>query len=192
MKHLRLRLAPLAALILAHTMASAGWNDAANEFGALVDLKVRAVCDDTGEPLYGVRLRWTSRTPDGLSFPVTLRATTDTNGAARLRAIVNALTRIRLIDAAGHMDFDTKDSRGLDGAPPGLMPWFDHPARRTAGQPIAFGHWSTLGTLLRADIMALDSGCVWGGSLSALRVGADGTRELIQVRGTQECTPGGA
>ena len=113
-------------------------------------------------------------------------------GAARLRAIVNALVRIRLITADGHMDFDTKDSRGADGAPPGLMPWFDHPERRTAGQPIAFGHWSTLGPLLRADIMALDSGCVWGGWLSALRIGADGTRELIQVRGTQVCTPGGA
>lgn len=111
-------------------------------------------------------------------------------GAARLRAIVNALTRVRLIDASGRMDFKTKDSRGAEGAPPGLMPWFDHPARRTAGHPIAFGHWSTLGPLLRADIFALDSGCVWGGWLSALRVDAGGAHELIQVRGTQECAPG--
>ena len=66
---------------------SAGWNDAANEFGALVDLKVRAVCEDTGEPLPGVRLRWESRTPDGLEFPVTVRATTDANGDARLRGL---------------------------------------------------------------------------------------------------------
>ena len=67
--------------------AFAGWNDVANEFGALVDLKVRAVCEDTGEPLPGVRLRWESRTPDGLEFPVTVRATTDANGDARLRGL---------------------------------------------------------------------------------------------------------
>ena len=111
-------------------------------------------------------------------------------GAARLRAIVNALTRCRLITLDGCMDFNTKDSHGADGAPPGLIPWFEHPARRTAEQPIAFGHWSTLGPVLRPNLMALDTGCVWGGTLSALRVGSDGTRELIQVECTQACTPG--
>ena len=55
-------------------------------------------------------------------------------------------------------------------APPGYLPWFDVPGRKTAGTPIAFGHWSTLGYLQRPDIISLDTGCVWGGCLSALRL----------------------
>ena len=72
------------------------------------------------------------------------------------------------------------------------MPWFDVPGRRTAGTPIAFGHWSMLGVLIRPDLMALDSGCVWGGYLSALRLQADPARhELIQETCEQAQVPGG-
>ncbi|QPF74997.1 symmetrical bis(5'-nucleosyl)-tetraphosphatase [Roseateles sp. DAIF2] len=99
-------------------------------------------------------------------------------GVARLRCIVNALTRLRFCDAEGRMDFKTKD--GVAAAPPGYMPWFDVPGRRSAGTPVAFGHWSTLGLLERSDLLALDTGCVWGGHLSAMRVDG-GRRELIQV-----------
>ena len=109
-------------------------------------------------------------------------------GMPRLRVIVNALTRLRFCSADGTMEFDSKE--GADGAPAGFMPWFDVPGRRTAGEVIAFGHWSTLGWLNRPDVIALDSGCVWGGCLSALRLQAGGQRELLQVRCPQTQVPG--
>ncbi len=83
----------------------------------------------------------------------------------RLRVIVNAMTRLRFCDKKGRMEFDTKDD--ITAAPEGYMPWFDVPERKTAGIPIAFGHWSTLRNVQRADVLALDTGCVWGGCLSA-------------------------
>ncbi len=110
------------------------------------------------------------------------------NGLPRLRVIVNALTRLRFCTADGTMEFDTKE--GANGAPPGHMPWFDVPGRRTAGDVVAFGHWSTLGWLDRSDVIALDSGCVWGGCLSALRLQPQGTHELLQVRCPQTQVPG--
>ncbi|MDE2604783.1 MAG: symmetrical bis(5'-nucleosyl)-tetraphosphatase [Burkholderiales bacterium] len=109
-------------------------------------------------------------------------------GADRLRVVVNALTRLRFCTPAGVMDL--KASGGLDEAPAGFLPWFDVPGRRTAGVPIAFGHWSTLGYLRRPDLIALDTGCVWGGCLSALRLADDGAHELIQVRCEQAQVPG--
>lgn len=109
-------------------------------------------------------------------------------GADRLRVIVNALTRLRFCTPEGRMDL--KASGGMDQAPPGLMPWFDVPGRRTADVCIAFGHWSTLGYLRRPDIIALDTGCVWGGCLSALRLDAAGAHELIQERCEQAQVPG--
>ena len=113
-------------------------------------------------------------------------------GAARLRVIVNALTRLRFCTPEGRMEFDTKD-RAADGAPPGYLPWFDVPGRRTAEDVVAFGHWSTLGWLERPDLISLDTGCVWGGCLSAARLGPDGvSRELMQVRCEQAQAPGGA
>jgi len=113
-------------------------------------------------------------------------------GAARLRVIVNALTRLRYCTAGGRMEFDTKVG-GAGDAPPGFMPWFDVPGRRTAGDVVAFGHWSTLGWLARPDLISLDTGCVWGGALSAARIGSHaGERELIQVRCPQAQAPGGA
>ncbi|HYD77612.1 symmetrical bis(5'-nucleosyl)-tetraphosphatase [Ramlibacter sp.] len=110
-------------------------------------------------------------------------------GADRLRVIVNALTRLRFCTPEGVMDLKA-DGR-IDQAPPGLLPWFDVPGRRTAGTTIAFGHWSQLGLLLREDVIALDTGCVWGGCLSALRWDpASGSREVVQVRCEQAQVPG--
>ena len=110
-------------------------------------------------------------------------------GANRLRVIVNALTRLRFCTPLGVMDLKT--SGGLDAAPPGYLPWFDVPGRRTADVTVAFGHWSTLGLLLRPDVLSLDTGCVWGGCLSALRLGAGpGHHELIQVKCDQSQKPG--
>lgn len=103
-------------------------------------------------------------------------------GDDRLRVIVNALTRLRFCSADGTMDFKTKEGAG--GAPAGFMPWFEVPGRASAPDRIAFGHWSTLGLRLEPKLLALDTGCVWGGALSAARV--DGERcELVQV----PCTP---
>jgi bis(5'-nucleosyl)-tetraphosphatase (symmetrical) len=111
-------------------------------------------------------------------------------GDDRARLIVNALTRLRFCQADGTMDFALKE--GADAAPPGLLPWFDVPGRRTEGVPIAFGHWSTLGPLQRPDLLALDTGCVWGGALTAARLDPDDPQraELISVRCDQAQVPG--
>jgi bis(5'-nucleosyl)-tetraphosphatase (symmetrical) len=109
-------------------------------------------------------------------------------GTARLRFTVNALTRLRFCTADGEMDFKTKDGAGA--APAGYLPWFEVPGRRTADTPIAFGHWSTLGLLDRPRLLGLDTGCIWGGRLTAARV--DGlAREIIQVECEQAQKPGG-
>ena len=102
----------------------------------------------------------------------------DLAGAERLRFIVNVLTRIRFVAADGTLDLHTKD--GLDGAPPGMFAWFDAPKRATAGVPIACGHWATLGLINRPDLLAIDTGCVWGRQLTAVRVDG-GRREVVQV-----------
>ena len=102
-------------------------------------------------------------------------------GDSRLRVIINALTRIRFCTPQGEMEFAAKGLRAID-APPGYLPWFDAPNRQTANVTVAFGHWSTLGWLDRPDLLSLDSGCVWGGSLSALRIAEGGAQELLQVK----------
>lgn len=109
-------------------------------------------------------------------------------GAQRLRVLVNAFTRLRFVHADARMDFAAKDD--ATQAPPGLLPWFDHPARASAGHPIAFGHWSTLGLLQRADLLALDTGCVWGGALSAARLEGGAVREIVQLRCEATLQPG--
>lgn len=100
-------------------------------------------------------------------------------GAARWRCIVNTLTRIRWCAPDGTMDLQAKEGPGE--APEGLLPWFDLPERSTANTPVAFGHWSTLGLIERPDLLALDTGCVWGGALTGVRIDC-GRREVVQVR----------
>lgn len=111
----------------------------------------------------------------------------DLTGPERWRFVINVLTRIRFCAADGTLDFKTKD--GAAAAPPGFSPWFDVPGRASSGTPVAFGHWSTLGLVDRPDVLALDTGCVWGGCLSAMRVDG-GRRELVQVRCAQAQRPG--
>ena len=108
------------------------------------------------------------------------------SGVARLRCIVNALTRMRLCTPDGVMDFKEKESAG---APPGssLLPWFDLPGRRMDA-PVVFGHWSALGLLLRPDVIGLDSGCVWGGKLTAICLD---DRSLLEVDCPEYQRPGG-
>lgn len=97
-------------------------------------------------------------------------------GNERLRCVVNGLTRVRFCSVDGDMDFAAK--QGLDSAPPGYLPWFEVPQRCSADVTVVFGHWSALGLMLRPKLVALDSGCVWGGQLSAVRLH---DRALLQV-----------
>ncbi len=108
-------------------------------------------------------------------------------GDARHRLVINALTRLRFCTADGTMDFKVKEGAGA--APPGLLPWFEVPGRASAGERIAFGHWSTLGLRLEPALMALDTGCVWGGALSAACVHGDSV-QLVQVPCAQARRPG--
>ena len=99
-------------------------------------------------------------------------------GPDRWRHVINVLTRIRFVHADGTLDFKAKDSAMQ--APPGLVPWFDFPGRASADVPTAFGHWSTLGLVNRPELLGLDTGCVWGGALTAVRVDG-GRRDIVQV-----------
>lgn len=110
------------------------------------------------------------------------------SGADRWRVIVNAFTRLRFCSAQGEMEFATKSAAAMP--PPGFVPWYAVPGRRTATVPVAFGHWSTLGRLREPRLLALDTGCVWGGCLSAARIDADGL-ECFEVRCPQAQAPGG-
>jgi len=103
----------------------------------------------------------------------------DLAGLDRLRIIINAMTRMRLVSADGTMEFGHK--LGLANAPAGYVPWFDATDRASRQTPVLFGHWAALGLIVRDDVVCLDSGCVWGRKLSALRL-AD--RRLFQC----DCT----
>lgn len=93
----------------------------------------------------------------------------------RLRVIVNAMTRMRMCRPDGSMDFAHKDAPdGRDG----LVPWFDVPGRKLDDHTVVFGHWSTLGLMIRPDAICLDTGCVWGRQLTALRMH---DHRLVQV-----------
>jgi len=109
-------------------------------------------------------------------------------GIDRHRVVVNALTRLRFCTAEGVMDFKTKE--GLEGAPTGFMPWFEAPGRRTEDVTVVAGHWSTIGLVMRPNLMLLDSGCVWGGQLTAARLAGElDERTVIQVECPQYCDP---
>jgi bis(5'-nucleosyl)-tetraphosphatase (symmetrical) len=92
----------------------------------------------------------------------------DLVGVDRLRAIVNVCARLRFCTADGRMDFGEK--RGPQFAPPGFRPWFAHESRASAGVTVVCGHWSTLDLMLAPNVMMLDSGCLWGGALTAVRL----------------------
>jgi bis(5'-nucleosyl)-tetraphosphatase (symmetrical) len=99
----------------------------------------------------------------------------------RLRFITNCLTRIRYCTPDGELDFDAKLAPGSQ--PDHLLPWFKLPERATGNTRIVFGHWSTLGLLQTPTILALDTGCVWGETLTAVRL--DETQPPIQVASLQ-------
>jgi bis(5'-nucleosyl)-tetraphosphatase (symmetrical) len=86
----------------------------------------------------------------------------------RWRFITNCLTRLRFCDADGRLTLKEKGPPGSQAE--GRVPWFVHPQRASSRQRIVFGHWSTLGYLAGHNVWALDSGCVWGGALTLLRL----------------------
>lgn len=97
-------------------------------------------------------------------------------GMDRLRLITNAMTRLRVCTQDGTMDFKFKGE--LKDVPAGLMPWFKVPHRQSRDTTIVCGHWSALGLYLDYNVIALDTGCLWGGKLTALRLE---DRQLFQV-----------
>jgi bis(5'-nucleosyl)-tetraphosphatase (symmetrical) len=106
-------------------------------------------------------------------------------GYERLRVITNALTRIRFCTPTGTMEFESKE--GFEDGPKGYIPWFKTPKRKTQDALIYFGHWSTLGLLQHGNVIGLDTGCVWGGKLTAMEVPESGkpskNLQIIQVDG---------
>lgn len=92
-------------------------------------------------------------------------------GVDRQRVVLSALTRLRFCNAAGQMDF--KFTGAPTEIPPGYLPWFDQPARKTADVTMVFGHWAAAGLILRDNLCGLDTGCVWGNRLTALPLTAE-------------------
>jgi bis(5'-nucleosyl)-tetraphosphatase (symmetrical) len=89
-------------------------------------------------------------------------------GAARHRVVINALTRVRMLDAAGGMALSYAGAPAT--APDGFVSWFDAPGRASAGTTVVCGHWAALGLVLRPDLVAIDTGCGSGGLLTAVRL----------------------
>ena len=98
------------------------------------------------------------------------------SGYQRLRVIVNAFTRMRICTLQGEMEFKFKGE--LERIPEGYLPWYEIPNRKSRDATIIFGHWSALGLVLQNNIIALDTGCLWGGPLSAIRLD---DRQIFQV-----------
>jgi len=163
-----LRRRPLAMFVDAHLLVHAGvppqWNaEQTMQLAAEVEEVLR------GDGWVDFLARMYGNQPD--------RWDDSLEGIERLRCIVNALTRMRLCCPDGRMDFLHKESdKGPEGS--SLLPWFDVPGRRTADVTVVFGHWSALGLVLRPNLVGLDSGCVWGGKLTAVCLD---DRTLLQV-----------
>ena len=92
----------------------------------------------------------------------------DLSGYDRLRCAVNALTRLRVLSNDGTMNLRYSDSARK--APQGDLPWFAHPQRATRDTLVVFGHWSAEGLVARSNVIGLDTGCVWGGKMTAMRL----------------------
>jgi bis(5'-nucleosyl)-tetraphosphatase (symmetrical) len=105
------------------------------------------------------------------------------SGMDRLRFAINVLTRLRVCTSDGQVDLKMK------GKPPRghatLQPWFDVEGRRSADTRIVFGHWSALGLVVRKDVVGLDSGCVWGGTLTAFDLDTDRPPVAVSCAGYQ-------
>lgn len=132
--------------------------------------------------LYGAEVEAVLKGPDYYDFLMNMYGNLPNSwsenllGMERLRVITNAMTRLRVCTAQGAMEFSFKGE--LPDVPTGLMPWFDVPDRATQDAQVIFGHWSALGLQQRDNVYALDTGCLWGGQLTAMDLA---TRAIIQV-----------
>lgn len=100
----------------------------------------------------------------------------DLDGYKRLRVITNVFTRIRVCTPQGEMEFRFKGE--VEKIPEGYVPWFEVPGRKSRKATVIFGHWSALGLRLASNVIALDTGCLWGGPMTAIRLE---DRQLFQV-----------
>ena len=124
--------------------------------------------------IFAIEVERALRGPDYLEFlanmygnqPNVWRA--DLRGWDRLRLIVNAFTRLRICTAEGQLEYSHKGE--IADIPAGYLPWSDVPGRRSAGETIICGHWSAQGLRLESNLLALDTGCLWGQCLSAVRL----------------------
>ncbi len=142
-------------MLLVHAGLLPGWTPSAARLLSR-EVEVRLASDDAGRflgVLYGDEPRTWSDALDGDD---------------RLRAIVNACTRMRFCTGDGTMEF--REKRGRQHAPEGFRPWFMHESRRSARALVVCGHWSTLELELAPNLLMLDSGCLWGGTLTAVRL----------------------
>lgn len=115
--------------------------------------------DDSRLPLY----------QDGMYGNEPAKWSKNLAGVERLRVITNYLTRMRFCTAEGKLEFKSKE--GLDSAPKGYKPWFAYKGRRSRHVKIIFGHWAALqGQVKEPGVIALDTGCVWGGSMTLYNV----------------------
>ncbi len=134
------------------------------------------------------RAREVERVLQGPDFPELMRViygnkpdrwSKKLQGMARLRFIINCLTRLRYCSTGGTLGLKDKGAPGTQAK--GLLPWFEVPGRASAGARIVCGHWSTLGFVNRHNVWSLDTGCLWGGSLTAVRLRRDHPPVAVQL-----------
>ncbi|MEI6145431.1 MAG: symmetrical bis(5'-nucleosyl)-tetraphosphatase [Methylococcales bacterium] len=105
-------------------------------------------------------------------------------GVARIRFVINCFTRMRYCDAQGRLDF--VNSGPIGSQPSNLFPWFDAPKRKNADMRIIFGHWSSLGYYEGRNCYGIDTGCLWGGQLTALKLDESMHRFSIDCQGANK------
>jgi len=163
-------------MLLVHAGVLPQW-DVATTLELARDLEKALRGDNWKETLAGLYGNEPNRWSDGLK------------GIERLRITCSALTRMRFCNRDGTMEFSA--SGGLASAPPGFLPWFDVPGRKTADVTVVFGHWAALGLLLRDNLIGLDSGCVWGNQLSAVRLAAKASERVVTQVQCPKCRVAG-
>lgn len=157
---------PSLGYVMTHAGIPPAWsvNDTLNYASEVEQVLRSPQCKGYFEAMYG-------NTPDQWNHSL--------SGMDRLRAITNYLTRMRFCTPASQLEFDSKE--GLDQCPAGYAPWFSYP--RQDDIPVIFGHWASLeGNVNLPGIHALDTGCVWGGRLTAMNLT---TGELTSVNSQQ-------
>ena len=113
----------------------------------------------------------------------------DLTGWDRLRVVVNSMTRMRFCTPEGVMEFRAPGAKGPpDRGPAGCLPWYEVPGRRSADHHLICGHWSALGFRRERNLLALDSGCLWGGRLTAVRLE---DRRVFQLPCSRQVEPHG-